>query len=71
MHAYIEHNGKHYSVTFNRLWGQPSITHSYQVSTRGSRARARYTPRTSEVNPDGRLGLVILRKAAEQLLTTK
>ena len=71
MHALVNHNGKQYEVTFNRLWGQPWITHTYDVSTQGYSARASYTTRTSEVNPYGRLGLVILRKAAEQLLTTK
>ena len=70
MHAYIEHKGKRYSVTFGRRYGA-EITHTYEVSCGGFSARKRRTPRTSWVDPDGRLGSAIMRKAAEQVLTTE
>jgi hypothetical protein len=71
MHALVNHKGKQYVVTFNRLWGQPRISHTYDVSTQGYSARASYTTRTSTVEPYGRLGMIILRKAGAQILDTK
>lgn len=72
MHAYIEHNGKHYSVTFGSgYYGFTRISHTFDVSTQGFKARASYAQRTVTVDPNGRLGMQILRKAAAQLITTK
>lgn len=69
MHAYVEHNGKQYRVTFGLYCGT-KITHTYDVSTQGFNARASYTQRTSWVDASGRLGQAILRKAAGQILDT-
>lgn len=68
-HAFVEYKNKNYTVTFSDHFAGHSITTTYDVSTRRSSARASYTRRTSWVNPDGRLGLAILRKAAERLLS--
>lgn len=69
MHAIVEHKGKQYAVRFT--WsGHIRISTTYDVSTQGFSARASYVTRTTWVEPCGRLGTVILRKAAAQILDT-
>lgn len=69
MHAIVSHKGKQYAVRFSGS-GHIRIGTTYDVSTQGFSARASYVTWKTWVEPYGRLGMVILRKAAAQILDT-
>lgn len=71
IHALVVHNNRRYSVRFGCLYGTEIIS-SYTVDRRGKdRARPVYVEMRRDVDACGRLGMEILRKAAESLLSNE
>lgn len=70
IHAVVIHNKKHYTVQFGCFYGT-SIIVSYTVNRGGYSARPVYVEMRRDVDASGKLGQSILRKAAENLLSTE